>query len=893
MRRKQLLWMIPLFFALLWLWRPDTHMEVMQPEMPPQDKQPRVSLIETPVRAVEAPEAGDISLVEGPDQLVLLEVKGESGRHLDVDIDFSSHQGAEMARVAKGKYRFTWRPDTASQSELRTRITHKLYQQTYELLTVQSAAEATWQVVTLKERGDLVGLVLDPDEQPLPGVKVAGSMIKTLTDENGRFELKGCDSDEIYVHFTKEGYHHAVERFDVPGEETIILPFQGRFDISVVDKISGDRLKGVELKLLHPEFDPIEKFAHYGSAWENVAYLPGWMIEVAAHGYVSETFGPFMPKRVEPIPENLDYAHMTYEEVLSKDEDLTLSMTRQPWTSGLLVDPEGEPLAGAYIYALDFPDWGWVDEETKAFSIIDTNPVNRQFFLGSVLHQTITDEEGRFQLAPTEEAQNFAIAVKGGGAARHVFVSPEKQGESWHLVAPRGATLKVHFDSSVFEEAAHVLLERAGKSPIRLSNFRKDGVVEGTGLPAGTYRVSLFARGSANIASTKVTLLAGQHRELVLPSQGLVKIVVNLKTLDWEERFGRIQGVLTGEQLHTPLIDSTSYPHFSFWVPTGTYSLELADLDYSLFESKGAKSLGTYPIVVDQSLETTIDLPSQKVTCTFAKDGHYSFSLRRGGVSYSMKRYKNSDRFFGYNIPKGTYELCVTGMNGYERHLKTVRITGAEHQDLGQFSYDHTGGIRLYLPPLNGPKYVRVQLFEEENLEANFEQFWPTTGEMVCRNIRPGLYQVKVEGYLMASSQEKKEAGLWTGSASVAIDTEMSLLSIEMEQDQFPQFRLKLEGYNFYPTTSITLTDRNTGKSHKYQRNGFGHHPNQSGLYWTDHSIIITQLKGGPWLVELAYSNGLLWQREVDAEGGSFILPRFGRDVEINYKVYQRRELDW
>jgi RNA polymerase sigma-70 factor (ECF subfamily) len=284
--------------------------------------------------------------------------------------------------------------------------------------------------IELAPGGEIEGVVTDPSGKPSPGAGVHlnwGPTAGVRTDAEGRYLADGIplDARGIVVTASSEGLHDVqatVPGFP-PGESRVALDlrFERRIVLivlagRVVDE-DGWAVPGAEI--------------HFGSGKETSDEEGVFVIDGAPEGIQSLT-----ARKAGFAPATIYLTDLTPE----KREDLRIVLPRGHFLSGVVVDPNGNPVGGAYV---DAGSQTRTDAEGRFRledlpAMIHHLSVDKEGFAKTVVEPVAADRDD-LTVVLAEEGQIRGLAVDQAtgapvGSIRVVWASERKSasgGSSW------------------------------------------------------------------------------------------------------------------------------------------------------------------------------------------------------------------------------------------------------------------------------------------------------------------------------------------------------------------------------------------------------------------------------------------------------------------------------
>ena len=274
--------------------------------------------------------------------------------------------------------------------------------------TIQVEGESVAKVIRLGKPATFQGRVFDTSGNPLPGVLVnadrwrGGRLLNVLlaTDAEGRFRWDDGPDEEIQFNFSREGFKTVIWRSLKPSDQDMPFVLYRELHIqgALRDKETKMRIRDAHIKIEVGRIEPGQE----KSNWEEVEPIetPFYNIQMDAEKPCEFQFR-ILVKGYEPTLTRRfrhDEGSVTYDLELTK-----ISAEKQKDLNGVVVDPEGKPLAGAQVF-LDVLEQG-----SNSFEIRDGKFANPD--LEGVL---TTDAEGRFKIPydqlPADGAGNLIVA---------------------------------------------------------------------------------------------------------------------------------------------------------------------------------------------------------------------------------------------------------------------------------------------------------------------------------------------------------------------------------------------------------------------------------------------------------------------------------------------------
>ncbi|RJO71518.1 MAG: hypothetical protein C4523_04100 [Myxococcales bacterium] len=211
--------------------------------------------------------------------------------------------------------------------------------------------------VVMTSAWTLTGQVVDPDRKAIAGATVQdypadpvtpppANQIQAVSDAEGRFRLTGLPSTDEIIYFYKDGYASTTASVNAGIREDSLMVTM-RPACTLVGKVVDEKDQPLEGVTIIPEVS--SEFMGFMSA-------------------ITDPDGAFRLADVEPGPQNVNMVYLhkgiqifkrkTVECAKGeKPETLTLDLGMDVMASGTVLNVDGEPVAGAIVYATGPKDW--------------------------------------------------------------------------------------------------------------------------------------------------------------------------------------------------------------------------------------------------------------------------------------------------------------------------------------------------------------------------------------------------------------------------------------------------------------------------------------------------------------------------------------------------------
>lgn len=317
-------------------------------------------------------------------------------------------------------------------------------------------------------KGVVRGRVVDADGKPVKGVTVfarfqmhmtgAPGEGTAITDENGQYEIRGLGPEKFFVSPQPYGTKY-LEQAPVPVDLTTPKTIEENFTLQdgvnvtvrVSDPFTGTPITGLEVKA---DNQPIGKTDADG--------LVKWRANGLRFSLSAEIYNQPQPQSLEQAPGNPPYRQFELKNADPVTWDLKIyrGQSRDTKFRGVVVDEQGNPVAGATVQALQY------NEVKKA----------------------VTDRDGRFSV-PGFRIQ-FTDDIQGGG----LLLLADK-GELSAMEKPKGADtweeMKVVLHPNRYASVTGQVVDENGKPlagcPVTYWAFYGSSQVQGSVQPSGGY----------------------------------------------------------------------------------------------------------------------------------------------------------------------------------------------------------------------------------------------------------------------------------------------------------------------------------------------------------------------------------------------------------------------
>lgn len=472
--------------------------------------------------------------------------------------------------------------------------------------------------IQLKEGATVLGVVVDPDGQPVAGAKIGGAALraestpKGVSDERGRFRLERVPAGTLFLHVQAEGYPGTYVRDVRVADGEVLTDLEIMLDsgIEVTGQVvdgAGNPVAGAQVRISSLNQFMIAAPVVTTTDEEGRYRVPGLRADTPYQG--TATHQGYLSGTIEE-----------FESETNRDLGVT-TLTEGALVRGRVLDENGNPIAGAQISATEHrEDMPGLDMIVGLEGLgIRTNSA----------HTTKTNEDGNFSLSGVKSGDYQIRATATGYAAyksdpmqlsdgvqKELDIVMDRGGEiTGRVIDPNGTPM------AGIQVAAMRFMPMPSRSQTETD---ADGNFRLTGLDEGAYNVSAKSPGFATASVGQITP-GSAPIELVFERKGAVRgVVLDVATGNAVEKFSvSCRRATNLSNLNLTSLDLSSLTNFTntgaenhFQNESGEF--RLTDLDP-----------GSYTLSVRSDQYVTHDLPIEVIA---GEEIEVEVELDRGGA---------------------------------------------------------------------------------------------------------------------------------------------------------------------------------------------------------------------------------------------------------------------